>query len=105
MATPRGKTSYLEEALPYMARTKNVAEKDHYAGKLGRILGISMDAVYTALNGFEKEGRVPSEVVGNVIRSSTTKAAESMLLKVLLRNPGFTIRTSLPPWVNSRTPC
>ena len=87
VATPRGKTSYLEEALPYIARTKNVAEKDHYAGKLGRILGISMDAVYTALNGFEKEGRVPSEVVGNVIRSSTTKAAESMLLKVLLRNP------------------
>lgn len=87
VATPRGKTSYLEEALPYVARTKNVAEKDHYAGKLGRVLGISMDAVYTALNGFEKEGRVPGEVVGNVIRSSTTKAAESMLLKVLLRNP------------------
>ena len=87
VATPRGKTSYLEEALPYVARTKNVAEKDHYAGKLGRVLGISMDAVYTALNRFDKEGRVPGEVVGNVIRSSTMKAAESMLLKVLLRNP------------------
>ena len=87
VATPRGKTSYLEEALPYVARTKNVAEKDHYAGKLARVLGISMDVVYTALNRFDKEGRVPGEVVGNVIRSSTMKAAESMLLKVLLRNP------------------
>ncbi|MFZ3072867.1 MAG: DNA primase, partial [Thermodesulfobacteriota bacterium] len=87
VATPRGKTSYLEEALPYIARTKNVAEKDHYAGKLGRVLSISTDAVYTAMNRFEKEGRVPSEVIGNAIRPSTTKAAESMLLKVVLRNP------------------
>ncbi len=51
MNAPEGKKKYFEDALSYLSRIGNIAERGHYATIVASTLGIGIDSVYDALKG------------------------------------------------------
>jgi DNA primase len=86
LQTGGGKAAYLDEALEYLGRIKNVAERGHYAGKVASTLAIEVKAIYDVLNTQFKKGDRRS-VLSSVVPIRGSRLAESTILRVLLRHP------------------
>ncbi len=83
ISAPEGKKKYFGDALSYLSRIKDIAERGHYVSIVASTLGIGVEAVYDALKrpGSEKGLKV------NVAREPVSSRPEAMLLKVLIRHP------------------
>ena len=83
ISAPEGKKKYFGDALSYLTRIKDIAERGHYVSIVASTLGIGIDAVYDALKrpGAEKGIKV------NIAREPVSSRPEAMLLKVLIRHP------------------
>ncbi|MBI5599605.1 MAG: DNA primase [Deltaproteobacteria bacterium] len=89
ISTAGGKASYLNEAIPHLVKVSNVAEKGHYAAVAAADLGIDTRAVYSAMNAASGGGKFPSEALKKTALKSGAATAETVLLKVVLKNPGL----------------
>lgn len=86
VTAPEGKARYLDLALPYLLKIKNIAERGHYVSVAASVLGIPVEAVYEAL-------KTPH---GGAVYHAATKASskanphgmkEVTLLRVILKHP------------------
>lgn len=83
VTAPEGKARYLDHALPYLLRVRNVAERGHYAATAAAAVGIPVDAVYEAM-------KMPAGQTARAERPLKAKAAnlkEVTLLRVVLKHP------------------
>jgi len=83
ISAPEGKKKYFGDALSYLSRIKDIAERGHYVSIVASTLGIGIDAVYDALKrpGADKNLKV------NIAKEPVASRPEAMLLKVLIRHP------------------
>ncbi|MFQ5737235.1 MAG: DNA primase, partial [Thermodesulfobacteriota bacterium] len=79
-----GKRKYLNGAVEYLSRVRNVAERGHYVSIAAADLGIAPDAVYEAL-------KLPAGKAGTVlekrVRTRGTNISELTILRVLASHP------------------
>jgi len=87
ISRPEGKSAYLNKALEYITRVKNVAERDHYAAFAAATLGIPVSSVYEALKNTQKPGMAASAVKGAIQARSSNNLKELTILKVILKFP------------------
>jgi DNA primase len=81
MTAPEGKKKYFEDALSYLSRIGNLAERGHYATIVASTLGIGVDSVYDALKGASSGSlKVKS---GFQVKS----LPELTLLRVIMKHP------------------
>ncbi len=88
LKTPEGKKGYLEGAIGYLARTKNVAEKGHYADIIAADLRIKADSVYDAMN--MKDGQAAAKGHSKAVpMPQGARLKELAIIKIALRHPEF----------------
>ncbi len=87
ISTPEGKSGYLNRAIEYISRVKNVAERDHYAAFAAASLGIPVSSVYEALKNAQKTGVAGAAVKGAIQARSSNNLKELTILKVILKFP------------------
>lgn len=81
MTAPEGKKKYFEDALSYLSKIGNLAERGHYATIVASTLGIGVDSVYDALKGASSGSlKVKS---GFQVKS----LPELTLLRVIMKHP------------------
>jgi len=81
MNAPEGKKKYFEDALSYLSKIGNLAERGHYATIVASTLGIGVDSVYDALKGTSS---------GNLTVKSgfqVRNLPELTLLRVIMKHP------------------
>lgn len=91
LTAPEGKRKYLDEAVPYLTKVRNIAEKGHYAGVAAGVLGLPPAAVFSTLkmpSGDRAEASVRGGETGKV-RQAGASLAELTVLKVILKFPSF----------------
>lgn len=86
LSTPEGKRKYLNGALDYLLKVKNVAERGHYAGIVASTLGIPPESVYEALKIPEKPAQQGS-ARKDVLDARNSRLKELTILKVILKHP------------------
>ena len=86
ISTPEGKSRYLDDAMAYISRIRNVAERDHYAAFVAATLGIPAGSVYEALKNRQKKGPAGKALKGAVNHGSSN-LTELTILKVILEFP------------------
>lgn len=82
MSAPEGKKKYFEDALSYLSKIGNLAERGHYATIVASTLGIGVDSVYDAIKGASNPGRLKVKS-GFQARS----LPELTLLRVIMKHP------------------
>ncbi|OGQ51419.1 MAG: DNA primase [Deltaproteobacteria bacterium RIFCSPLOWO2_02_FULL_53_8] len=86
VTAPEGKARYLDLALPYLLKIRNVAERGHYAATAAATLGIPVDAVYEAMKtphgGSGFHASLPSPV-----KAKSAGLKEVTLIRVILKHP------------------
>jgi len=82
MSAPEGKKKYFEDALSYLSKIGNLAERGHYATIVASTLGIGVDSVYDAIKGANKPG-------GLKVKSGfqARSLPELTLLRVIMKHP------------------
>jgi len=83
MNEPEGKKKYFEDALSYLSKIGNLAERGHYATIVASTLGIGVESVYDAIKGAPSPG-------GLVVKKGGFKARslpELTLLRVIMQHP------------------
>lgn len=90
--TAEGKGAFLDSSIGYLARIRNVAERDHYAGFAASIINIPVSSVYEALKSRTKEGelRTAGRVAHQADKAEGAQSADLMeltVLKVIIRHP------------------
>lgn len=88
LAAPEGKRGYLDGAMPYLSKVKNIAEKGHYAAVAATVVGLPPEAVFSELKipvGDIKEARRPAPGA----RHLGAGRAEFTILKVVLKFPAL----------------
>ncbi|MFQ5441349.1 MAG: DNA primase [Thermodesulfobacteriota bacterium] len=92
---PEGKARYLEEAIACLARIKNVAERDHYAGYVAAAASIPASSVYEALGKKSVRhrraggGLSGAGVLMGLAALKGSALAEITILKVIVNHPGL----------------
>jgi len=82
MSAPEGKKKYFEDALSYLSKIGNLAERGHYATIVASTLGIGVDSVYDAIKGASNPGNLKVKS-GFQARS----LPELTLLRVIMKHP------------------
>jgi len=87
LTTPEGKRRYLDGALPYLEKVKNIAEKGHYAAVAAGPLGLPPEAVFSEL----KMPVSTKAAASTPVRARQTggSLAERTILKVILKFPAL----------------
>ncbi|MBI5809602.1 MAG: DNA primase [Deltaproteobacteria bacterium] len=87
MDTPEGKGRYLNNAVEYISRVKNAAERGHYIGVAASYLKIREEAVYEALRTpYARYGASRGTVIGaDPVKG--LNAEEITVLKVIFKHP------------------
>ncbi len=83
MTAPEGKKKYFEDALSYLSKIGNLAERGHYATIVASTLGIGVESVYDAIKGASGGG-------GLVVKRGGFQARnlpELTLLRVIMKHP------------------
>ena len=82
MSAPEGKKKYFEDALSYLSKIGNLAERGHYATIVASTLGIGVDSVYDAIKGAGNPG-------GLKVKSGfqARSLPELTLLRVIMKHP------------------
>lgn len=82
MSAPEGKKKYFEDALSYLSKIGNLAERGHYATIVASTLGIGVDSVYDAIKGANNPG-------GLKVKSGfqARSLPELTLLRVIMKHP------------------
>lgn len=89
--TPEGKAKYLDGAVEYLSKVRNIAERGHYIAIMASTLGIAAGSIYEALKapaspGSKSPGGV-KEAAGTHALSRNTRLKELTILKVILKHP------------------
>ncbi len=87
LKTPEGKRGYLEEAIEYLAKLKNVAEKGHYADLIAADLGIKAASVYDAMNMRVQQGALARAHSKAVLMPQGARLKEFAIIRIVLRHP------------------
>ncbi|MBI5885175.1 MAG: DNA primase [Deltaproteobacteria bacterium] len=83
---PEGKARYLDLALPYLLKIKNIAERGHYAAVAASALGMPVEALYEALkaphgdDGYQAVAKASPKANPHGLKEVT-------LLRVILKHP------------------
>lgn len=84
LKTPEGKRKYLDGALPYLKKVKNVAEQGHYVTFLASLLGVRADSIYDLVKGDEEQAK---KGVRESAGRKGTSLAELTVLRVVITRP------------------
>lgn len=84
LKTPEGKRKYLDGALPYLKKVKNVAEQGHYVTFLASLLGVRADSIYDLVKGDEEQAK---KGVREAAGRKGTSLAELTVLRVVITRP------------------
>lgn len=87
LKTPEGKRRYLDGAMPYLSRVRNIAEKGHYAAIAASALGLPPEVIFAELK--MPVGEKPPPVRTTGARLSGASLAEFTILKVILKFPAL----------------
>ncbi len=85
LSTPEGKSRYLDNAMAYLSKVKNMAERGHYAVFAASTLGIPVGSVYEALKNPQKEAA--GKALKGAIETRSSNLKELTILKVILKFP------------------
>lgn len=86
VSAPEGKSKYFDNAMSYLTRIRNIAERGHYASIVASTLGIGLESVYEALKVPVKGQRGGGIKIKGVIDSKGSRY-ELMILRVLVKHP------------------
>lgn len=88
LKTPEGKRKYLDSALPYLSKVRNIAEKGHYASFAAGVLGLPPEAVFSEL---KMPGAKRPEDAARPAKDkgAAVPLAELTVLKVILKFPAL----------------
>ncbi|MBI5049076.1 MAG: DNA primase [Deltaproteobacteria bacterium] len=93
---PNGKVSFLEEAVPYVASIKNIAERDIYVEKVANILHIRPDAVLSTIKTATetkgrgsrvKDQRYQAPTTNEIINKGDSVKTEETIIKIMIAYP------------------
>lgn len=88
LLTPEGKRRYLDGAMPYLSRVRNIAEKGHYAGVAASVLGLPPEVIFSELKMPVGQRRAAKERPSRA-REAGANLAEFTILKVILKFPAL----------------
>ncbi|MBI5468112.1 MAG: DNA primase [Deltaproteobacteria bacterium] len=89
LTTPEGKRRYLDGAMQYLSKVRNVAEKGHYAGVAASALGLPPEVVFSELKMPVGERRAGAGERPSRAREAGANLAEFTILKVILKFPAL----------------